>query len=143
MFGAWGWRFNTERGNEMRTKEEVRAELKRLKEDNRRLQDADAGCRMGTRLEAVIKAIEESQWMRIDSQYGQSWRYGEWVKTPKTIIELRIWQEPTHERRVWLMIIGRKVLLRIDRCPWLACRDISVTNTRALEVIRKPEEAFS
>ena len=99
---------------------------------------------MGTRFEKVVEAVEESlQWMKIASQYGQTWRYGEWVKTPKAIVELKIWQEPTHERRLWITVFGRKVLLRVDRCPWVACQDVNITNTRALEVIRKPEEAFS
>ena len=94
-------------------------------------------------LEAVEGAIDSAAgWERVYERYGQTWKWRQEVETPKVIRDHQTWRQRTFWRRLFLTIIGRKVILRVDRCPWVACRDMDYTNKRALEVIADPEGVF-
>ena len=94
------------------------------------------------RLEAVIAALEASpDFAEVGSDYGREWRWHEKTKTPAWAQE-KAWPRKTYWRHVFVMVIGRKVLLRINRCPWLATQDRDSTNKHVLEVIKDPRSVF-
>ncbi len=73
--------------------------------------------------------------------YGLCWRWSTELTTPEWAKE-RQCRRPTYTRRIYIIIIGRKAIIRLDSCPWIATRDLDTTNKHALEVIKDPEREF-
>ncbi len=72
---------------------------------------------------------------------GLCWQWSTELNTPEWAKE-RQWHWPTYTRRIFIVIIGRKAIIRLDSCPWIATRDLNTTNKHALEVIKDPEGEF-
>jgi hypothetical protein len=90
---------------------------------------------------------------RLAAQMREAVTAGEWVAIgPATVrwsltgrptpdwVTSRQWPAPTFDAHVFLTLIGSKVIMRVDRAPWLEARDAHVSMNRAFEVLENPAE---
>jgi len=96
-------------------------------------------------IEQVTQALAESSlWTQVPSAYGfanSTWLWVTNLDTPEWAQESQ-WKQSTYVRRIFVIIIGRKAIIRLDSCPWIVTRVMDTTNKRALEVIKDPEGSF-
>lgn len=97
------------------------------------------------KIEQVKEALAESPlWHHeIPGAYGfaDTWLWFTNLETPEWAQKSQ-WKQATYIRRIYIVIIGRKAIIRLDSCPWIATRDLDTTNKHALEVIKDPEGEF-
>jgi hypothetical protein len=88
--------------------------------------------------------VASGKWVIVD---GSTIRYSETVQTPEFNLGNGFgrWPDPTHSRHQFLTFISPSehyrgaILYRIDRAPWVTCRDEKVTYKRAFEILANPE----
>ena len=96
------------------------------------------------KIEQVKEALAESPlWDQVPGEYGfaDTWLWFVNRDTPEWAQKSQ-WRQVTYTRRIFIIIIGRKAIIRLDSCPWIATRDLDTTNKHALEVIADPEGEF-
>lgn len=95
-------------------------------------------------IEQVKEALAKSPlWVPFHGEYGFAnvWQWSTNLETPEWAQKSQ-WRQATYTRRIFIVIIGRKAIIRLDSCPWIATRDLDTTNKHALEVIKDPEGEF-
>jgi hypothetical protein len=93
---------------------------------------------------------------RLAAQMREAVTAGEWTAVgPSTIrwtlsgrptpdwVTSRQWPASTFDAHVFLTLIGSKVILSVDRVPWVERRDVSVSMARAFEVLANPAELLA
>ncbi len=69
------------------------------------------------------------------------------VTTPETVRELKIWDEPTFSRHVFITVLpfstGWTIILGVAHAPWGERRDSTITFKRAFEILANPASVFS
>ena len=97
------------------------------------------------KIEQVKKTLAESSlWDQVPDAYGfatLTWLWFTNLETPEWAQKSQ-WKQATYIRRIYIIITGRKAIIRLDSCPWIATRDLDTTNKHALEVIENPERTF-
>jgi len=95
------------------------------------------------KFEEIARALSTSPlWILCRPEaYGVTWQWSTERDTPEWAKKSQ-WKQRTYTCRIFIILIGRKAIIRLDSCPWIATRNMNSTNKHALEVIADPEGAF-